>query len=231
MVQCELARTTTISVELCGSMKRYLHQFNRKSRVCMTIQWPLCFLDIEASSLDDESYPIEVGVSILTHPSAEISTWSALIAPTPRWLQTGRWSARAEAVHGIRQSLLIQEGNTPAAICEHLNLLLASASSVWCDGGDFDTFWLSRLFDAALSAPTFRLRDVGALLKANPQSTMREYLLLLNASETIHRAGPDAEHMLRTAIRSLGLSSAREAWQGLKISLFVLNNVQTTRPT
>ena len=71
----------------------------------------IVFLDFEASSLSDESYPIEIGWA-----GEDGSTEQHLIRPAPGWTD---WSATAEAVHRIERDQLLAEGSratrSPAA--------------------------------------------------------------------------------------------------------------------
>jgi DNA polymerase III epsilon subunit-like protein len=55
-------------------------------------------LDFEASSLSQESWPIEVGLSWLT--DGEVQTWSTLIRPAANW-ELSDWAPQSAAVHGI----------------------------------------------------------------------------------------------------------------------------------
>lgn len=45
----------------------------------LSLPYPWCVLDFEASSLEHDGYPIEVGIATVGHPDAEFSSWSTLI--------------------------------------------------------------------------------------------------------------------------------------------------------
>jgi DNA polymerase III epsilon subunit-like protein len=65
----------------------------------------LAFLDFEASSISNKSYPIEVGW-VFEDGSGE----DFLIRPEQSWTD---WSANAQAIHGITKMMLLHEVNRP----------------------------------------------------------------------------------------------------------------------
>ncbi|RRH73809.1 3'-5' exonuclease family protein [Falsigemmobacter faecalis] len=58
----------------------------------------LLFLDFEASSLSQNSWPIEIGCSRLIN--GQTVTRSSLIRPDPTW-DLDDWNPAAQKVHGI----------------------------------------------------------------------------------------------------------------------------------
>jgi hypothetical protein len=64
----------------------------------------LVFLDFEASSLEPDYWPIEIGLARV-HRDNTISIDNDLIRPHPTWDQT-LWSPISAEVHGIPQSAL-----------------------------------------------------------------------------------------------------------------------------
>lgn len=101
-----------------------------------------CFLDIEASSLDADSYPIEIGWS---NQQGDIE--SHLINPyfVEAWTD---WDFCAQAVHGISRKLCRENGKHPVWVYQRLNRLFPPGSVVYADGGPFDQYWLDQLFAA-----------------------------------------------------------------------------------
>lgn len=57
------------------------------------------FLDFEASSLDEDSRPIEVGLSWIDR-NLEVQTFESLIRPAPEWTEHA-WSPVSAKVHNI----------------------------------------------------------------------------------------------------------------------------------
>ena len=159
------------------------------------MKFPIVVLDFEATALTPDSYPIEVGVAILTEPSAQVSTWSALIKPDPAWHIDAQWDYDAERVHGISRWAL-REGLEPLSVMAELNSLIPPGATVWCDGGHYDVGWLGTLSSASGTMPTFMLGDIGAVLRADDALRIR-YLTCLATTPPPHRAGPDAERICR----------------------------------
>lgn len=165
-----------------------------------------CFaaLDFEASSLDQDSYPIECGLALGPAADEPMSVWSTLIAPCPAWTRSGRWSSKSQRVHGIAQQDL-SPGLSPRAVATELNARCAAIGTVWCDGGDYDRYWLKRLFDAAGLEPAFVLLDVSQVLLPDDLRRFTEALAVGKS----HRAGADAERLCSALIREFARERSR----------------------
>lgn len=110
------------------------------------------FIDFEASSLSDDSYPIEVGW-VFEDGSGE----DHLIRPAPGWTD---WDAGAEATHGISRDVLEAQGEDHAAVARRLLEALSPAEAVYCSAPSWDGKWLSVLLRAAgLPRHALRLKD------------------------------------------------------------------------
>ena len=120
------------------------------------------FLDFEASSLSDQSYPIEVAW-VFEDGGSE----SHLIAPAPTWVD---WDEAAEAIHGISRATLEAEGEP------HLNVA----------GRMVDTLAEHELF---ASAPSWDGKWLSALLRAagHPRRALR----LRGTDEALHSTAAD----------------------------------------
>jgi len=101
----------------------------------------ISFLDFEASSLSDRSYPIEVAWS---RPDGSIE--SHLISPAgiKEWTD---WDPAAEKVHGISRQELVANGVAPNSVCDRMIDQLAG-KAIYTDAPRFDGAWLARLFAA-----------------------------------------------------------------------------------
>lgn len=109
------------------------------------------FLDFEASSLSDESYPIEVGW-VFEDGAAE--TW--LIRPAAAWTD---WDAGAEAIHHISRGQLEAEGAAHDEVARRI-LETLGAHDVYVSAPSWDGKWLSVLLRAAgLPRHAMRLKD------------------------------------------------------------------------
>ena len=107
------------------------------------------FIDLEATGLSADSWPIEIGWAFQDGDAA-----ATLIKPDDAWPEKA-WSADAEALHGIGLDLLNAEGRACADVCDMANDALAGRD-VYSDAPDWDGFWLMRLFKAGRSEDAFQ---------------------------------------------------------------------------
>ena len=112
-------------------------------------------LDIEASGIHADSYPIEIGVAF-----TDGTTWCSLIKPPPSWQH---WCGKAAQVHGIPRQDLHAHGRDPVAVAATLNDLLDGAI-VYSDCWVLDNPWLTKLFEQAAMEKRFTLLDMLHLL-------------------------------------------------------------------
>lgn len=117
-----------------------------------------CFIDFEASSLDFESYPIQVAWSL---PDGTVR--SRFIRPAEGWED---WSWESEDIHGIPRSLLLEVGRPVREVADELNASLDPYNVAFCDGGLYDQAWLNRLFSEAGLAPAFFLESFQELIES-----------------------------------------------------------------
>jgi hypothetical protein len=112
------------------------------------------FLDVEASGLSDESYPIEVAWN---NEDGVVSSFLVKISLVPEWTH---WDPNAEKLHGITREMLEEGGIAPGAACNVLRTELRGMT-VHSDSTMFDQFWLHRLFNAGANCPSpVRLTDL-----------------------------------------------------------------------
>ncbi len=165
---------------------------------------PLMVIDFEASSLDLDSYPIEVGIACWPAPDEPVFGWSTLIRPAGAWTRQGHWSPASAKVHGIRGSDLVAHGHLPEQVAAALNEALGPGGIAWCDGADYDEHWTSVLFKAANIRPTFTLGDWHRLA-AMPGPAARERTLdRMRQVKARHRARDDAEQLLLALAYAVG---------------------------
>lgn len=161
----------------------------------------LVFLDFEASSLSERSYPIEVGWVF-----ADGTNKCHLIRPAPAWTD---WAAAAEAIHGVSRQELLANGRSHAAIAQRMVDVLIG-HDVCASAPSWDGKWLSVLRAAGLPCRALRLRDTDAALHDTAQAILAPVPApaaleaaianLLEASQigghrgsSVHRALADAE--------------------------------------
>ena len=152
-------------------------------------------IDIEASGLSCNSYPIEIGIVL---PSGD--SYCSLIKPARYWTD---WCRDAENVHGISREELVCHGKEPRVVAEQLNALLA-ISTVYCDCWTLDYPWLIKLYQQAGIEKTFTLRDIIYTLNEELYQQLPDTKGQIFASLQIkrHRATNDAR-VLQLAYQAL----------------------------
>jgi DNA polymerase III epsilon subunit-like protein len=142
-------------------------------------------LDIEASGIHPDSYPIEIGI-ILPNGDA----YCSLIKPAESWVY---WDDDAERVHGISQEELLENGKNPVEVAGDLNQILQQ-STVYSDCWVLDHPWLIKLFQQASIQQTFTLQDVMYIIDEKHYETLPEIKsdIALKLRIERHRATNDA---------------------------------------
>lgn len=149
----------------------------------------IAFIDLEASGLSAQSWPIEVGWCFGDGPPK-----AYLVRPQPDW-DTAAWDKKAEALHGLSYEILTAEGAAPMAICKILNEALADRI-VYSDAPDWDGFWLYQLYKASGLKQSFTLTDFHTVLAGF--SAEKIDCLIEEAARIAphrHRAEDDVLHM------------------------------------
>lgn len=157
-------------------------------------------VDIEASGISPDSYPIEVGVVM-----QDGRRYSSLIKPMRHWQH---WCPDAEAIHGISREQLMDEGVDPEIVCQQINDL-CSAQVLYSDCWIHDEQWIKRLFYDAASRPRFQCRSIEHLLTETQleQWVQRKQAMASVLALAPHRALNDAriiQAVLDQAAKALG---------------------------
>lgn len=157
----------------------------------------LITLDVEASSLTDQSYPIQVGYTKVI--DGKLVTSEFLIKPQADWTD---WDEETEMyIHNINRDDLFLNGKDIYASCKELNEQLEGATVI-VDSKDFDDFWINKLHDAANIERKYTLIHIDQYLN-------EKYGVYEGAFEDErenytfgHQAGDDS-HMIMQILRSL----------------------------
>ncbi len=154
----------------------------------------IIIIDIEASGLHAESYPIEVGVVL-----ANSERHSMLIRPEEGWTH---WDSSAEALHGIAQETLLEYGKPVAEIAEHLNTLL-DGQQAYSDAWVVDKPWLVKLFAAARIPMNFKLSAIEGVMREEQILQWDDVKKQVTADLDVrrHRASHDAWIIQQTYVR------------------------------
>lgn len=148
-------------------------------------------IDCEASGLDEESYPIEVGVAL------HDDSFGFLIKPEKDW---NYWSKEAEGIHKIKREELFNEGISCYEAAQILNSQLRGLT-LFSDATDFEMFWLNRLFKAAQCEMLFDIDSIYSLpfnvdIYMAEKKKMSSYIIT-------HRAENDAHIIRESLVKSL----------------------------
>ena len=158
----------------------------------------IAILDFEASSLSEESWPIEIGLSWLEH--GEVRTWSSLIRPAPDWA-IDDWSPQSASVHGISLSELM-DAPSATEVAETLFRVIGGRRLV-SDAPEFETRWLDRLLRAAGRPENPSVEDFDGASFAMFDGYALDLLYeTVERRPAPHRAGPDAARLARGWLRA-----------------------------
>jgi len=170
--------------------------------------WPLYVLDFEASSLELEGYPIEVGLAAWMELEGPMLGWSALIRPEEEWLRFGDWSKASRNVHGISQADL-RSGSSAQDVASELSRLLPDGAVVWCDGGPYDAHWARKLFEPTGIGQRFTLLNWSGLLSRLDATQLERAWEWIERNPSPHRARPDAENLISALMWAIGRDPTR----------------------
>ena len=151
------------------------------------------WIDVEASGLSPESYPIEVGWSDLDGNSDSI-----LIKPLATWTD---WDPSAVALHGISREQLAAEG-APVGEAAARIAAVTAGRVVLSDCTIWDMAWLSRLFVAAgrkhvpfrLEGALEAVRSIAAQRRIGAIGGIEAEFAAQQIAPITHRAADDARH-------------------------------------
>ena len=135
----------------------------------------IMFVDCEASSLDADSWPVEVGMAWLAE--GRVETRSSLIRPDPSWSMRA-WSPASAEIHGIAMEELRRA--PPAAEVARWVAGMFGDATVVSDAPEWDGRWLARLYETAdgLRLPLVRDFDVLVAARCDMAATRRVYAAL-----------------------------------------------------
>lgn len=117
----------------------------------------LLVIDIKASGLCDQSYPISIGVA-----GAEDQRWSWLIYPLETW---HGWSHESESEHGITRDKLLEEGRDGFIICKEMNAIFKGLKLV--ASTSFVIGLLTKIFKDLSIIMSFEVLEIETLCRAD----------------------------------------------------------------
>lgn len=119
----------------------------------------IIIIDVEASGLHFDSYPIEVAAMV----NGKIKSW--LIKPHDSWKY---WCKTAERMHGISRAMLAEKGRTPENVAIELEAFIGGANAVtYSDAVAWDSDWMDTLFWVVGKMRRFNILSIHDLLNEN----------------------------------------------------------------
>jgi hypothetical protein len=112
------------------------------------------FLDVEASSLGMDSYPIEIAWS---DPSGAIECHLINPYTIEEWTD---WDYNAQQIHGISRKQCREEGIAPEQLCKLMDQSIMPGEILYADGGAFDENWIDVLYGEGTSHGYARFRVI-----------------------------------------------------------------------
>jgi hypothetical protein len=166
----------------------------------------LVFLDFEASSLDDESWPVEVG-----YAASDGAEDGFLVARHRDWSME-HWDRNSANLHGISLADLDESGISAAAAVDRLAAKLSNTIVV-SDAPAFENHWLRRMSTAAGKPTPFVVQDWEEYLPAGQTHEERAALFSVEREKegVRHRALPDARVM--RAVWRASWAQAQADWR------------------
>jgi len=147
----------------------------------------IAIIDIEASGLHFDSYPIEIAIL----KQGEVRSW--LIKPEPKWVY---WCMTAESMHGITREKLAKEGLSAGQVVLELNEFMEGfEGALYSDADRWDADWVDTLYFAVKQSRQFHIASIYDLLDREDVSrfdTCKAELASLGQF-THHRAASDVK--------------------------------------
>lgn len=147
-------------------------------------------IDIEASGLHFDSYPIEIAVSV----NGELKSW--LIKPEDHWRY---WCDIAESMHGISREQLQQEGMSAMQVAAELNEFLQGAGEIYSDAAYWDNDWIDTLYLAVNQERAFHIYSLFDLMNDAQMMLfkVRKSEIAKQGKYQLHRAADDVQIICR----------------------------------
>ena len=152
-------------------------------------------IDVEASGLHFDSYPIEVAILTTGQPQS----W--LIAPQPTWTY---WDPNAEALHGISRDLLRAEGLNCSVVPAQLSAAIRRKDrTLYSDAAEWDWDWIRTLYLSVDAVLDFNVLPIQQLMTPRQTALFHSEKRRLAKGKTyrLHRAASDVM-LLAAAYRS-----------------------------
>lgn len=147
----------------------------------------IAVIDIEASGLHMDSYPIEVAIL----KQGEVRSW--LIKPKSSWTH---WCDTAETLHGISRRELNDRGQKIEQVVEEIDAFMGEfTGSLYSDAQVWDADWIDTLYFAGNQSRLFKIDSIYRLLSDLQKTHFAKYKfeLAISGNYRHHRAESDVK--------------------------------------
>jgi len=155
----------------------------------------MVILDIEASGLHDDSYPIQV--AWLNPKTGEEDSF--YITPEDEWTY---WDENAEEIHKIPRERLYQEGIPADLAVRRILNKLGDDIIVYSDAPEFDGFWLSRLFETVELEPHVNVNVHGVHTLCETHAQLEAMITIMMHQKRSHDALDDCRKIWEAVCKS-----------------------------
>lgn len=155
-------------------------------------------MDIEASGLTAESYPVSIGVA------GNEQRWIWYVSPLGEW---DEWCEIAAAMHGIERDFLLSQGRDAFLIAREMNAIFKGHTLLV--NSDWDQVWLAKLFDESGVRCAFEVKRLEQVFSSDTCTLIND---AFESADIPHEADKDAT-VLRDAIVAALNSQAASAAQ------------------
>ena len=142
-------------------------------------------IDIEASGLDNDSYPIEIAIGNCD----QVNSW--LIKPLPTWKY---WNENAEEIHGISREYLEENGKSALEVANQIYSFLENKNGLlYSDASRWDALWIDRLFLDTATTKNYHILPIDDLVEYFDPYLFDQRKTQISYSDSIplHRAAND----------------------------------------
>lgn len=164
-------------------------------------------LDFESSGLDEASYPISLGMSVL----GEVGNWTefyTLIQPHASWTY---WSATSQDIHKLHRHEIERYGLPIPEVAKTISRWAPRPSPVFVTSG-WDDFWMRRLFQFS-GEPWPVIAD----FETKVMETLGDDERYWEIADQVSRSHPHTHHALDDARQMAAIISSVNASLTLKM--------------
>ncbi len=148
------------------------------------------FIDCEASSLNQDSYPIEIAWN-----GHDGIIESHIINPYLYPKNFRDWSPEAQSIHGLSRKYLCENGVHPGQVVAKMKEAL-DGKNIFSDAPDFEGFWIGRLFESQNEKVNFKINNAMEVFH-NLDSNYKGYFKeARKKAGGIHRASYDVKYLM-----------------------------------